>query len=112
VRVQSLLTSVVPSRRIVQVGAASDRLSEGCKAPEMGYLTDVDRPGPWWTGSLMEKLIFIRVNLFDVRVIMMIMHVPVEELLCQVVMGMYFSARVPVVRSVWVLVATFCHARY
>jgi hypothetical protein len=40
----------------------------------------------------MEKLIFIRANLFDVRVIMMIMHVPVEELLCQVVMGMYFSA--------------------
>jgi hypothetical protein len=58
------------------------------------------------------RSIFIRVNLSDVRVIMMIMHVPVEELLCQVVMGMYFSARVPVVRSVWALVATFCHDIY
>jgi hypothetical protein len=33
----------------------------------------------------MENLAFTRVNLFNVRVIMMIMCVPVEELLCQVV---------------------------
>jgi hypothetical protein len=42
----------------------------------------VDHPGHWWAGSLMEKLVFTGVNLFDVRVIMVIMCVPVEELLC------------------------------
>jgi hypothetical protein len=35
----------------------------------------------------MEKLAFTRVNLSDVRVIMVIMRVLVEELLCQTVMG-------------------------
>jgi hypothetical protein len=33
----------------------------------------------------MEKPIFTRMNLSDVRLIMMIMHVLMEELLCQVV---------------------------
>jgi hypothetical protein len=35
----------------------------------------------------MEKSSFTRVNLSDVRVIMMIMCVPVVELLCQAVTG-------------------------
>jgi hypothetical protein len=35
----------------------------------------------------MEKPAFTRVNLSDIRVIMVIMHVLMEELLCQVVMG-------------------------
>jgi hypothetical protein len=35
----------------------------------------------------MEKPNFTRENLSDVRVILVIIHVPVEELLCQVVMG-------------------------
>jgi hypothetical protein len=36
----------------------------------------------------MEKLAFTRVNLFDVRVIMTIMLVPVVELLCQAAIGL------------------------
>jgi hypothetical protein len=48
---------------------------------------NVDRLGLWWTGSLMEKSAFTRANLFDVRVIMTIIHVLMEELLCQAVMG-------------------------
>jgi hypothetical protein len=35
----------------------------------------------------MEKPAFARVNLSDVRVIIVIMHVPMVELLCQVSMG-------------------------
>jgi hypothetical protein len=35
----------------------------------------------------MEKLAFTRACLSGVRVIMMIMHVPLVELLCQAVMG-------------------------
>jgi hypothetical protein len=35
----------------------------------------------------MEKPAFTEVSLSDVRVIMMIMHVPMEELLCQATMG-------------------------
>jgi hypothetical protein len=35
----------------------------------------------------MEKTTFARTNLFGVRVIMVIMHVPVGELLCQAVTG-------------------------
>jgi hypothetical protein len=47
----------------------------------------VDRLGPWWTGSLMEKPAFTRTNLSDVRVIMTIMRILGKELLCQVTMG-------------------------
>jgi hypothetical protein len=40
---------------------------------------------------------FTRVNLSDVRVIMVIMHVPVEELLCQAATGwipvMFYQGR-------------------
>jgi hypothetical protein len=43
---------------------------------------DVDRPGPWWTGSSMENPTFIVVSLSDVRVIMVSMHVLMEDLLC------------------------------
>jgi hypothetical protein len=35
----------------------------------------------------MEKPTFTMVNLSDVKVIISIMHVPVEELVCQVVIG-------------------------
>jgi hypothetical protein len=35
----------------------------------------------------MEKLVFTRACLSDVRVIMAIMHVPLVELLCQAIMG-------------------------
>jgi hypothetical protein len=69
------------------IGWCSFRLpfQEGGARP-LGWVIclDVDRPGPWWIGSLMEKPTFTRVNLSDVRVIMTIMHVLMEELLCQV----------------------------
>jgi hypothetical protein len=35
----------------------------------------------------MDKLAFTRANLSGVRVIMTMMHVPMEELLCQAMMG-------------------------
>jgi hypothetical protein len=41
----------------------------------------------------MEKLAFTRVNLSDIRLIMTIMHIPVEELLCQTMTG-----RIPVLK--------------
>jgi hypothetical protein len=46
-----------------------------------------DRLDPWWARSLMEKPAFTTVNLSDVRVIMVIRRVLVEELLCQAVTG-------------------------
>jgi hypothetical protein len=39
----------------------------------------VDHSDPWWTKSFMETPRFIRVSLSDVRVIMVIMHILVEE---------------------------------
>jgi hypothetical protein len=56
----------------------------------------VGHPGPWWIGSLMEKPAFTRANLSDVRVIMAILRVLMEELLCQVVTGW-----VLVLRCLW-----------
>jgi hypothetical protein len=50
------------------------------------YLS-VDCLDPWWTRSFMENLVFIGVTLSDVRVIMAIIRVLVDELLCQAVMG-------------------------
>jgi hypothetical protein len=47
----------------------------------------VDRPGSCWTRSLMEEPTFTRACLFDVRVIMVIMRVPMVERLRQEVMG-------------------------
>jgi hypothetical protein len=53
----------------------------GIKPPGWTVCRDVDRLSPQWTGSCMEKPAFTRVNLFDVRVIMANMRVPVLELL-------------------------------
>jgi hypothetical protein len=47
----------------------------------------VDCLDPWWTRSFMENLVFIGVTLSDVKVIMAIIRVLVEELLGQAVMG-------------------------
>jgi hypothetical protein len=47
---------------------------------------DVDHLGSWLTGSFMESPTLIGVRLSDVRVVMMIMHVLVVELLYQAVM--------------------------
>jgi hypothetical protein len=60
----------------------------GC-AKSLGWAIQhgVDRLGPWWTGSLIEKHAFTKMNLSDVRMIMVIMHVLVKELLYQVLMG-------------------------
>jgi hypothetical protein len=54
----------------------------GAKNPGWAIHLGVDRSGPWWTGSLMEKLAFTWMNLSNVRMIIAIMHVLVEELLC------------------------------
>jgi hypothetical protein len=59
----------------------------GAKPPGWAICLGVDRPGPWWTGSLIEKPAFTRVNLSNVKVIMTIIRVLVKELLCQTVMG-------------------------
>jgi hypothetical protein len=60
----------------------------GCAKPlGQAIHLGVDCPGPWWTGSLMEKSAFTRMNLSDVRMIIAIMHVLVKELLCQAVNG-------------------------
>jgi hypothetical protein len=66
---------------------ALDHFSRGVKPPGWAICLCVDRPGPWWIRSLMEKPTFTRMNLSDVRVIMAIMRVLVEELLCKVVTG-------------------------
>jgi hypothetical protein len=56
----------------------------------------VDHSGPWWTRSFMENPVLIGESLSDARVIMVIMHVLMEELPFQAVW-------VPVVTSylVW-----------
>jgi hypothetical protein len=68
-----------------------DCLSEGgggvVRPSGWGIYLCVDRPGPWWTESLMEKPTFTKMNLSNVRVIMSIIGVLVAELLSQVVMG-------------------------
>jgi hypothetical protein len=58
----------------------------GCEAPGWAIRLGVDRLGLRWTGSLMEKPAFTRANLSNARVNMAIMHVHVEELLCQAAM--------------------------
>jgi hypothetical protein len=58
------------------------------KPPRPAIRLGVDRPGPWWTKSLIEKLAFTRANLSGVRVIITIMRILVEELLYQAVMGL------------------------
>jgi hypothetical protein len=63
----------------------------GAKPRGWAICLSIDRPGPWWTRSLMEKPTFTRASLSDVRVIMAIMHIFVGELLYQAVIG-----RIPV----------------
>jgi hypothetical protein len=46
----------------------------------------VNRLGPWWIKSFTENPDFTWVSLSDIRVIMVITWVLVEELLCQTVM--------------------------
>jgi hypothetical protein len=57
----------------------------------------------------MEKPTFIRANLSNVRVIMVIMRVLVEELLCQAVMGHVLGLKCLFVMCTWVHVVTSCH---
>jgi hypothetical protein len=52
------------------------------------------------------------VNLSDVRVIMVIMHVLVEESLSQVVMGWISVLKCLFVRHPWALVVTSFHVRH
>jgi hypothetical protein len=58
----------------------------------------------------MENPVFTRANLFDVKVIMAIMHVLMEELLCQPVMGWVLVLECLFIRCVWVPVVMFYHA--
>jgi hypothetical protein len=51
----------------------------GSKALGWVIFLSIDHPGPWWTGSFMENSSFIEVGLSDVRVILAIMCVLVEE---------------------------------
>jgi hypothetical protein len=60
----------------------------------------------------MEKPAFTRASLSDVRVIMVIMRVPVDELLCQAATRWIPILECLFVRSVWASVATSCHARH
>jgi hypothetical protein len=60
---------------------AFDCLYMGCKALGWAVYLSVDCPRPWWTGYFMENPTFIRASLSDIKVIMAIMHVLVEELL-------------------------------
>jgi hypothetical protein len=63
------------------------RLSRGTKPLGPNIQRGVDCPGTCETESYMEKLTFTRACLSSVRVIMVIMHVPFIELLCQTTMG-------------------------
>jgi hypothetical protein len=78
------LTHPIALRRLAWPSTA---FPEGVKPPGQAICLGVDRSGPWWTESLMEKSIFTRTNLSGAKVIMVIMHVPVGELLSQVVTG-------------------------
>jgi hypothetical protein len=71
----------------MQVSMTVGCLSRGMKPPGWAVYLSVGCPGPWWTRTLMEKLVFTRANLSDVRVIMAIMCVLVGDLLCLAVMG-------------------------
>jgi hypothetical protein len=60
----------------------------------------------------MEKPTSARANLSNVRVIMAIMRVLVDELICQTVMGRILILECLSVRGVWASVATSYHARH
>jgi hypothetical protein len=85
--VQNLLTDVVLFHRTTWVGATLVRLLGGVKHPGRVTWCGVDRPGLWLTISLMENPTFTRACLSSARVIGVIIHVPVVELLCQTTMG-------------------------
>jgi hypothetical protein len=53
----------------------------------LDILCGVYRPGTCETESYMKKLAFARACLSDISVTMAIMHVPLVELLCHMVMG-------------------------
>jgi hypothetical protein len=59
----------------------------GAKPSGWAICLCVDHPGHWWTESFMESLAFIGDSLSDVRVIMTIMHVFMEEWSCQAMTG-------------------------
>jgi hypothetical protein len=59
---------------------ALDCFSRGCEVSRTSL--GVEHRGFWWTESLMEKLAFTSTKLSNVKVIIMIMRVPVEELIC------------------------------
>jgi hypothetical protein len=59
----------------------------GAKTLGWSICHSVDRPGPWWTVSFMENPTFPRASLSNVRVIMEIMRILVEEFLSQTVTG-------------------------
>jgi hypothetical protein len=59
-------------------------ISGGAKPPGWPTFLGLDRSGPWRTGSLLENLAFTE---SDVRVIMSIIRVLIEELLCKAVTG-------------------------
>jgi hypothetical protein len=60
----------------------------------------------------MEKPTFTRVNLADVRLIIEIMHVLMDESLNQVVMGGISVLESPFVWCTWVPAVMSFHARY
>jgi hypothetical protein len=61
-------------------------LSSG-RWPLSGVRSGVDHPGTCETEFYMEKLAFTRACLSDVRVIVVILHVPLIESLCPTAMG-------------------------
>jgi hypothetical protein len=73
-------------------------------AKHLGWMIcfGVDCPHPSWTESYMENPAFIRASLSDVRAIMAIMRVRVEELSMSGGDGTDSSTRVPIVRRAWV----------
>jgi hypothetical protein len=85
---------------IPSLGSRRWPLSVGAKPPGLDIWCGVDRPSTCETESYMEKLAFTRACLFDVRVIVVIMHVPLVESLCQTTMG-WIPTRVPVARHAW-----------
>jgi hypothetical protein len=84
---------------------------EGGKPPGWAICLGVDRPGPWWTKSFMEKPAITRANFSDVRLIMAIMRVLEELSLSQAVMGQISILEFPFVGCAWVPAITSFHAK-
>jgi hypothetical protein len=72
----------------------------GAKPLGLDILYGVDHLGTRETESYMEKLIFTRACLSNVRVIVVIMRVPLIESLCQAAIE-WIPTRVPIVRHTW-----------